>query len=1258
MNPLTSLSASAPAQTLREMLDAIDRAESTALRVQAAADALHDFGFDRVVVSLRDASLNPTFIAKAGSPEVSSTTGAGLKPLPGAVWRRRLPHLERYREGDLYVLDGSDEWVAREFFGSEPSGPSVDGRWLATDLIVGVLRGARQEVVGIVKIAGPRDGLRPAPSVLRDVDELLRLLGKHVSYDALEALARQRSERLQLLQDAGASLTRSLDEQEIMRELARQVQRAVRCDGVAILIPDLHNDTLTTAMRVVRGMERTRGVVRLGDGIVAEVARSGQPVRVGDRDADRLREKAGKALPLSMYDVVGESGAATSVLAVPMRVGIRLVGVLAVHSTLADVYADEDQEVLATMASQAATAIANARRYSESERERRTTEALADVARAVGESLRLGEVLRLILRHSISLLGVEGACIALRTGEYLHIVAAMGSADVLSGLHLPVGASLVGRAVLSNELILVNEFGPDMQLSRVVSGLMKIQRTIVAPLGTGRGTIGAVAVLNRERGFDQEDAKVLQRLADQVAVAIVNARLFEEVEKATREWKLAFDSTASGLVVLEEALTVSRCNARAAELCGSTIAGLLGKRFREALVGAGETPEGLNIDAFIARALREGQPVRGTVRVSSSGRLFTIIAAPHPDGGCVITFDDVSDASRLAEQHRAVLDTVSDGIVIIGQAGRITFANPAARALLQRHDLEGLPAPRFVAPEWNKTVRRHEALVRGGKAQQYECEIVCADGTRRLVEVGSTPLIELGEITGSVACLRDVTKQRLDAIARERSEALYTRLVDAATDAIFTVDLQGRFTSVNPAFLNEAGLTRAQVLGQHYVMLVDPADRREAEMAMAATLMGERRRNQLRCLGAQGSRLTMVTSAPIHEGGHVVGALGIVRDITNDEVQREARGQQARLAAIGQSLGRVANELNNPLASLLALAELQIDSPTLADDDRKALEQIVDEARRASRIVNQLLEGSSEVRSSTDQPGRIPLNTVLRRALDLQGYSLRSARIHLVTDLADTLLEVDGDPLQLQQVFTNIIANAEQALVDYTGERELRVQSRLEGPHVVVEIADSGPGIPASDLPRVIEPMFTTRSLRGHRGLGLTIAHAIVREHGGWLDVRSRHGEGVTCTVRLPLPNGADAGLRIATPVSTAAVGAVRSVLLIEDEMTLRTTISRFLRGQGYTVDLASNGRSALELLQQHRYDVILLDLRMSGMTGEEVYQTIEAAYPDQAAKVLFMTGDLHSEAASRFIRRTGRPVLAKPFTLADLTARLVDVIA
>ena len=135
-------------RTLPDILDAIDRATSTGARVQVAADLLHEMGFDRVVITLRDASLNATLIAQAGKPETGSLTGLALRPLPGAVWRRGLPHLERFRLGDLYMLEGSDAWVTREFFGVDPS-PAGDGHaWPPTDLIVGLLRGAQQEVIG------------------------------------------------------------------------------------------------------------------------------------------------------------------------------------------------------------------------------------------------------------------------------------------------------------------------------------------------------------------------------------------------------------------------------------------------------------------------------------------------------------------------------------------------------------------------------------------------------------------------------------------------------------------------------------------------------------------------------------------------------------------------------------------------------------------------------------------------------------------------------------------------------------------------------------------------------------------------------------------------------------------------------------------------------------------------------------------------------------------------------------------------------
>lgn len=1288
--------------SLQEVLDAIDRVEGADERVRIVAAHFQHLGFDRVVVTLRDASLNPTAVGVALESATAPSSGLVLKPLPGSVWRRRLAQLERFRVGGLFFLDGSDDWVAREFFGStpalEPARDESANRWLPTDLIVGVLRGPQQNVLGFVKLASVRDGCRPDSDQLRDIETVIRHLAARLAYEELGALARKRQERLQLLQEAGTSLTRSLDEQEIVRELLRQVQRAVRCDGVAVVVPDLPHDILSTTMRVVHMIERPRGPVRLGEGLIAEVARTGRPVRVGDREADRAREEAGLGVPLTMYDIVGESGVATSVVAVPVRVGIRLIAVLVVHSALADIYSAEDEEVLATMAAQAATALANARRYAESERERRTTEALADVARAVGEALRLGEVLRLILRHAVSLLGVQGACIALRKGDYLHIVAAAGTADVLSGVHLPISSSLLGKCVQEAELIVLNEVTNETPIARTVRQLARIQCVVMAPLGTGRGTIGAIAVMNRERPFDQDDARVLQRLADQVAVAIDNARLFEELEKATREWKVAFDTTASGIVVLEESLTVSRCNARAAELCGTSIAALLGQRFRDALLGDSHSPDAAVVDTCIGRAIRDGVPVRETVKDHVRGRLLTMLASAHPDGGCVITFDDVTETTHLAELHRNVLETVSDAIIITGLDGRISFANPAARLLFQRERLTDATTADFVPQEGLVALSTSEAHVLRGARVRYECDIVRPDGTHRNVQVNATPLVELGVISGAVSCLRDITEQRADALARERSEILYARLVESASDAIFTVDLEGRFTSINQGFLNESGLRREQIMGQHFSTMVDAVDRPQALEAMRATLAGERLRLHLRCLTYNGPRMAMITSAPVHASGKVVGALGIVRDVTDDEIQRETQSQQARLAAVGESLGRVANELNNPLASLLAVAELHVASPSLSEIDRSVMEQIVDEARRASRIVNQLLDTTGEAPQVGGTRSSVDLNAVLRRALDLFRHSLKAQSVRVEANFARGLPEVHGDPLQLQQVITNLLTNAEQALTEFNGERMLLVDTASDGDTVVLQLRDNGQGISPQHLPRVLEPMFTTRSTRGQRGLGLTIAHAIVRDHGGQLEILSRHGEGVTAIVRLPVAGAPALADRRLTPRSQSAVpsvaldsgvlqelppvlrrplDAVREssevaaavlaprlspdaplrVLLLEDEATLRSAIGRFLHTRGYQVDMADSGRMALDALHDRRYDLILLDLRMQGISGEDVYETMVDAYPEQAARVVFMTGDMHSDHAARFIRRTGRPVLAKPFTLAELETRIRQIL-
>ncbi len=569
-----------------------------------------------------------------------------MQALPGVIWRQRLPLLQAFARDGLFLLPGSDPWVAREFWAVGPTPPPAPGEWGALDVIVGLVLGANGEVLGTAMLAESDEALRPDRDRWFEVFGLLRHLGLRLSHDAVHTLAQRRADRLQRLQEAGATLARSLDEREIVRELARLVVRATDADGAMVASPDLSAGTCRTLARFVGAAERAAEAERpLGDGVIATVAREGRVVRSpeGGRRGDLANGDDWS--PLSALDVMGdvvkELGPPGAVIAVPIMVGIRLLGVLAVHATANDRFTAEDAEVVATMASQAATALANAQRYAESERERRQSEALAEVARAVGESLRPGDVMHLILRHALALLKAEGACIALRQDSWMHIVAGSGAAKLLAGVHVPLDDSLIGRVAQEGGQVLSNDLPAHSGAFKPLQRITRIRNTVIAPLTTAQGTIGAIAVLNRVEPFTQADARILQRLGDQVSVAIANARLFEEVERATREWKVAFDSVASCLVVLDDARRIARCNRRLVELCGAPdVASVLGGSFPNVLW---RDDAARAATLLIERASVEGAVVRGEVLDDARGCVFMLTAAPHPDGGSMVTVDDVTD---------------------------------------------------------------------------------------------------------------------------------------------------------------------------------------------------------------------------------------------------------------------------------------------------------------------------------------------------------------------------------------------------------------------------------------------------------------------------------------------------------------------------------------------------------------------------------------------------------------------------------------
>jgi two-component system NtrC family sensor kinase len=245
----------------------------------------------------------------------------------------------------------------------------------------------------------------------------------------------------------------------------------------------------------------------------------------------------------------------------------------------------------------------------------------------------------------------------------------------------------------------------------------------------------------------------------------------------------------------------------------------------------------------------------------------------------------------------------------------------------------------------------------------------------------------------------------------------------------------------------------------------------------------------------------------------VTGVLGIARDVTDERLLLDQAIRQDRLVAMGELVGGVAHEVNSPLTSILAYAQV-LERGVGGEDAARALETITREAKRAARIVGKLLAFGRQ-----GQPERIPsdVNQALRDTIDLRRYALRMQEIKLTVSLMPDPPMIVADPFQLQQVFINLLANAEQAVAHQPSDRRISVSSEVRGDVFVVTISDSGPGIAPEALPHIFNPFFTTKPRGAGTGLGLSISEGIVREHHGVLRARSEPGQGATFEVELPL---------------------------------------------------------------------------------------------------------------------------------------------
>jgi len=510
-----------------------------------------------------------------------------------------------------------------------------------------------------------------------------------------------------------------------------------------------------------------------------------------------------------------------------------------------------------------------------------------------------------------------------------------------------------------------------------------------------------------------------------------------------------------------------------------------------------------------------------------------------------------------------------------------------------------------------------------------------------------------------------------EARERERaSEATKSAIVDHALAAIITTDELGCVAEWNPAATLMFGHGRDAVLGRPVGELIIPERLRAAHdkgMARArhsGTMGLAGKRLEMHGLRADGSEfpIEMVLARTDVGGRHHYTAF--INDVSaqrqaEQEIarQREALRQSEKLTAMGSLLAGVAHELNNPLSIVLgraALLEGKAAGGSLVDDARRIREA----AERCGRIVRTFLN-MARARPASQQA--VPLNELVRAAVELLGYGLRANGVQLELALAADLPELTADPDRLGQLVMNLIVNAQQALSSQQGERRLRIASgqSADGQGLWLRVSDNGPGIPPALREQIFTPFFTTKGdgageLQG-TGLGLAVARGVAREHGGELRLEDTTS-GASFLLQLPL---AGASLpSVAAPAPIADAPRQLRMLVVDDEAELAALMREALEGAGYEVMTAESGLVALELLEEVRIDAIVSDLRMPGMDGAALWRAVRTRQPQLATRMLFVTGDTLSPGAAEFLHEAGCAVLEKPFTPAEMVARVQGLVS
>jgi PAS domain S-box-containing protein len=536
------------------------------------------------------------------------------------------------------------------------------------------------------------------------------------------------------------------------------------------------------------------------------------------------------------------------------------------------------------------------------------------------------------------------------------------------------------------------------------------------------------------------------------------------------------------------------------------------------------------------------------------------------------------------------------------------------------------------------------------------------DGTIIEVEINTFPIV-FQQRRATVATAQDVTARRQLEQTLRASERQYRELCEQANDAIYTHDLQGNLTSINEAGVRFLGYSHEELIGMNMAQLLSPEDLARAQEMVQRKFAGDLKYTiyEVRVMTKDGRQLPVELSTTLmSQDGQPIGVQGIARVLTERKRMEEHLRQAQKMEAVGRLAGGIAHDFNNRLTAIQGFTDLLLKRMEESDRRHYYLEQIKLASERAAELTQQLLTFS---RKRVLQPKLLNLNENVSDWGNLVRVLLgENIAVHLI--LGPDVGLVKADPAQLEHVVMNLALNACDAMPqggDFTFETtdieisELRAKFNPAippGNYVRLTIKDNGCGMSEETLSHLFEPFYTTKEKGKGTGLGLFTAYGIIKQSGGYIEVKSAVGEGTTFLIYLPVIK--DAELVKATRVG--AVGAApgrETVLVVEDEPSVRKLVCEILQSAGYTVLEAAQGQAALVLAAQHESEIELLltDVRMPGLSGCDLWEQLKAERLE--LRVLFMSAYTDDVRVLEAAQTPGCAFLQKPFTPEALTRKV-----